>query len=274
MKLRRALQVSLALLAGAPLAAPAGAAVVHIGGVDSQSQFISPNAAVTPGLLSFNDTFNSVNDPEPGVVTSSDLAGFDLLGANTRAWFNVFLSPLQKNGTSAFNPASTNINFASFNGVNDFAFTLFEPMASDPNIPVDILLTFSVTYIHVTNAAALVVGADPDGFIKLGNPSETATTSLLTVTGGALADLVGGIGTQARLEVFFVSPSPAIQRGTNPTGPYLTNYFNDDWTAGTNSPAPSSATTWNLTIIPEPSTAALLGFALVGLVALARRRAI
>lgn len=274
MKLRSAFRaVSLALLGGALLAAPASAALVHIGGVDSQSQFIKPSAATTPGLLSFNDTFNSVNDPEPGVVTSSDLVGFDLLGVNTRAYFDVFLSPLQKNGVTPFNPASNNINFASFAGATNWAFTLFEPMASDPNIPVDVLLTFSVTYIHVTNAAALVTGVDPDGFIKLGNPSETATTSLLTVTGGTLANLVGGIGTQARLEVFFVSPAPAIQRAINPTGPYLTNYFNDNWTAGTNSPAPSSATTWNLTIIPEPSTAALLGFSLVGLVAFARRRA-
>lgn len=267
------LRACLAALACA-LCAGAAQASVHIGGVDVQSEFTKPTAVTgTPGLLSFNDTFNSGNNPEPGVVTSSDLVGFNLLGVNARAFFDVILSPLQENDVTPFNAATDNINLATFSGVTPTAFTIFEPQSTTgagQNVPVNILLTFSVSFIDVTNArqASTIPGVDPDGQIKLGNPEEADLTSLLTVTGGSLAGLVGGVGTTAKLEVLFVTPNPAILTKAD-----LNGYFAGNWTGGS-AAQPVSATTWNLTIIPEPSTAVLLGGALVGLVALARRRAL
>jgi hypothetical protein len=266
------LRTGLAVLACA-LGAGAAQASIHIGGVDVQTEFTKPTAVSgTPGLLSFSDAFNSGNNPEPGVVTSSDLVGFNLLGVNARAFFDVILSPLQEDDATPFNPATNNINLASFQGVTPTAFTIYQPQSSTgpgQNVPVDILLTFSVSFIDVTNArqASTIPGVDPDGQIKLGNPEAIDVTSLLTVTGGSLAGLVGGVGTQARLEVLFVTPNPAILTKAD-----LVGYFADNWTGG-NAAQPVSATTWNLTIIPEPSTAALVGVALVGLVAIARRRA-
>jgi hypothetical protein len=259
---------------GCALLAGSAQAAVHIGGVDVQSEFTKPTAVSgTPGLFSFTDAFNSGNNPEPGVVTSSDLVGFNLIGVNARAFFDVILSPLQENDVTPFNPATNDINLASFAGATPTAFTIFQPQSNTgagQNIPVDILLTFSVSFIDVTNArqASIIPGVDPDGQIKFGNPEPNDVTSLLTVTGGSLANLVGGVGTTARLEVLVVTPNPAILTKAD-----LSGYFANNWTGG-NAAQPVSATTWNLTIIPEPSTAALLGGALVALVAIARRRAL
>ena len=269
---RTRMQVGLALL-GCALLAGSARATIDIGGIDAQSQFNNLSASTNPGLLTFNDSWSSTNQREPGVVTSSDLGGFDLLGVNARAFFDVILSPTRNDGVTPFNPATDDINLASFAGATPTAFTIFTPMSntgSGQNIPVDILLTFSISHIDVTNArqASPIPGVDPDGLIKLGNPQLSDTTSLLTVTGGSLANLVGGVGTQAHLEVLFVTPNPAIL-----TKAQLSGYFNGNWTAG-NASQPVSATTWNLTIVPEPSSAALLGLAMVGLVTVARRRAL
>ena len=261
---------------GCALCAGTAQAAVHIGGVDVQSEYTSPTSGVgTPGLLTFSDAFNSGNNPEPGVVTSSDLVGFNLIGVNARAFFDVILSPLRENDVTPFDPATDNINLASFAGAAPTAFTIFQPQSNTgpgQNVPVDILLTFSVSFIDVTNArgASIIPGVDPDGQIKFGNPEENDVTSLLTVTGGSLANLVGGIGSTARLEVLVVTPNPAI-----PNNAALSGYFANNWTGGS-AAQPVSATTWNLTIIPipEPSTATLIGGALVGLAALRRRRAL
>jgi hypothetical protein len=258
---------------GCAVFAVSAEAAVHIGGVDVQSEFTKPTAVSgTPGLFTFTDAFNSGNNPEPGVVTSSDLVGFNLIGVNARAFFDVLLSPLQENDVTPFNAATNDINLASFAGATPTAFTIFQPQSNTgpgQNIPVDILLTFSVSFIDVTNArqASIIPGVDPDGQIKFGNPEENDVTSLLTVTGGSLANLVGGIGATAKLEVLVVTPNPSILTKAN-----LSGYFANNWTGG-NAAQPVSATTWNLTIIPEPSTAALLSGALVALVAIARRRA-
>jgi hypothetical protein len=86
------------------------------------------------------------------------------------------------------------------------------------------------------------------------------------LTGGTLANLVGGIGTQARLEILMGTLTPPILTRGNFSG-----YLNTDFLSGVGS-APVATTVWNLTIVPEPSTAALLGFSLLGILAVARRR--
>ncbi len=61
--------------------------------------------------------------------------------------------------------------------------------------------------------------------------------------------------------------TPALLVSTDRQG-----YLNTSFTSGVGAP-PVATTNWNLTIIPEPSTAALLGFSLLGVLAVARRRA-
>ena len=81
---------------------------------------------------------------------------------------------------------------------------------------------------------------------------------------------MGGIGTPAVLKMVWTNPS-------NPLPPPPTNfpnypgYLNESFTIGFQS-NPASAVNWDIAFIPEPGTAALLGFGLVGLWAHARRR--
>jgi hypothetical protein len=234
----------------------AGAAVISMGGIDTESQYTGAGTGSgDAGILTFDDALNGMNAAEPGVVTTSDIAA--LIGKSVA--FEVILAATQPNG-DPFNPLTDNVKNARFLGTGPSDFRIYDNLTSTT------LLAFNIIHIDVTNATKAVAGLDPDGSITLGDPTETATSSLLVISGGTLNNLAGGIGTQARLQVQFVTLTPAILVKADFSG-----YLNDNFTSGFGA-APVSTSTWDLTIIPEPSTAALVGFSLLGLVAIARRR--
>jgi hypothetical protein len=243
------------------IAAPTAAATIHIGGVDVETQYTG--AGVTgahsdqAGILTFDDALNGMNSPELGVVDSEDLAGFDLIGA--RVGFEAILSAMGNNG-QPFNAAIDNMRNARFVGTAGADLWIL-----DPNDNTTVLLRFELSHIDVTAADLDTPGVDPDGLIFLGDPTATATTSRLTVSGGSLNAVVGGIGTPARLSIEMATITPPLLERADRRG-----YLNTNFTSGVGSP-PVATTNWNLTI-PEPSTAALLGFALLGVLAVARRR--
>jgi hypothetical protein len=248
------------VVAGLLIAAPATAAFIQIGGIDAESQYTgagsgSPDA----GIFTFFDSFNSTNDPEFGVVDSENLAGFDLIGG--RVGFEAILSATGNNGLT-FNPATDNVRRARFVGTGGSEFWILDP--NDNTTP---LLVFDLNYIDVTTAALAAPPADPDGLIVLGDLTPTATTSLLTVSGGTLNAVVGGFGTPAVLSITMSTIAPPLLVKAD-----LRGYLNTNFWSGTTAP-PVGTTNWNLTIIPEPSTAVLLGFALLGVLATARRGA-
>jgi hypothetical protein len=253
--------VGLALLAAALLATtpPATAAEIHIGGIDAESQYTGAGLSVADaGIFTFDDSLNGMNDPQFGLVDSEDLAGFDLIGA--RAGFEAILSATGDDG-NPFDPATGNLGKARFVGTGGMELWIL-----DPNDNSTMLLAFNLSFIDVTSADLAFPPADPDGLIFLGDPTATATTSMLTVSGGTLNAVVGGIGTPARLSVEMATITPSLLVRADRTG-----YLNLNFTSGVGSP-PVATTNWNLTIIPEPSTAVLLGFALLGVLATARRR--
>jgi hypothetical protein len=232
-------------------ATPAFALGIHIGGIDAETQYNRPGAPVAAGVLTFDDEFNGFNDAEPGVVTSSDLAA--LLGADVN--LEVALD------TSGFDPVTGDVRNAVFIGTG-----------AGPEIVMmsgnTTLLSFQVHMLDVEQAlrAGGILGG-PDGTIVLGNPEleNFGISSNLTVAGGTLNALVGGVGTPAVMEMLLSSLNPAMTQALRNAG-----YLNLNFTNGVGTSAES--TTWNITIIPEPGTAVLLGFALLGVVAAARRR--
>jgi hypothetical protein len=261
---------TLGLLAAALLiAAPAAALEIHIGGIDANSQYTGWNTLLSPpsppaaGILSFDDQFNNYNTPELGRVTSYDLPALNLIqGPNqAKVTFEAELGPLSQGGLN-FNPALNNVKQAIFLGTEGADFTILDPIDN-----MTVLLAFELDFIEVTGATRARAGVDPDGSILFGDPTATATSSKLVLSGGTLANLVGGIGTQARLELLMGTLTPPILAKADFTG-----YLNTNFLSGVGS-APVATTVWNLTIIPEPSTAALLGFSLLGILAAARRRA-
>jgi hypothetical protein len=244
--------LALSLVSGAP----AQAISLHIGGVDAESQYTGAGTGnADAGILTFDDSLNAMNDPEPGVVTSSDIAA--LIGKSVA--FEVILGPTKPNG-NPFDPAIDNVKKARFLGTGGFGFRIYD------NVTATTLLAFDVVHIDVTNATTAFLPIDPDGSITLGDPTIGATSSLLLISGGTLNNLAGGIGTEALLQIQFVTLTPAINTTADFKG-----YLNDNFTSGFGSP-PVSTSHWNLTIIPEPSTATLLGFSLLGLIGVARRR--
>jgi hypothetical protein len=250
-----ALAAGLALLA----ANAASAAPIHIGGVDVETQYTGFVGAPTDaGVLTFNDHDNGHADAAPGVVTSSDLAA--LLGAAVN--FEVKLSPLDVNG-DPFDPAAGDVRLAQFIGLGSM------PEITIVDNTATVLLAFQVHLLDVQQAAhsGTPIGT-PDGKIVLGNPQieNFGIASNLTVAGGTLSALVGGVGTPAVMELLMSSLNPEMTKALRDS-----TYLNTDFSNGVGTSLES--TTWNITIIPEPSTAVLLGFALLGVLASARRRA-
>lgn len=219
------------------------AATIAIGGTDDETQYTA-----SIGILSFDDATNS-----PGLVTTSDVAG--LIGAEIN--LELMLD------TSSFDPVTGDVRDAVFIGTG--------PGAEITIVSGEmVLLALDVDFVQVTSAPHSEGNlGKPVGKITLGNPliEEYGDTSALTVAGGTLSELFGGVGEPAVLHVFMTSLAPAMTKDLRDSG-----YLALDFTNGVGGAAES--TTWNITVgaIPEPGTAVLLGFALLGLAA-ARRRA-
>lgn len=242
------------------LAAPATAANIHIGGIDAETQYTGAGLLLPDaGILTFYDSLNGMSAPEFGVVDSEDLPGLDLI-IGGKVGFEAILSATGNDG-DPFDPATGNLRKGRFEGTGGSEFWILSPTDNTTQ-----LLVFDLSFIDVTAADLDFPPVDPDGLIFLGDHTPTATTSLLTVSGGKLNAVVGGIGTQARLSIEMATITPKLNVRADRVG-----YLNDNFTSGVGAP-PVATTNWNLTIIPEPSTAALLGFSLLGILAVARRR--
>lgn len=266
MKLREGKAAATAgLLAVALLiAAPAAALEIHIGGIDANTQYTGFVGAPTgAGILTFDDQFNQMNTPELGRVTSYDLPALNLIQGAIQAEvdFEAILGPISQQGDN-FIPKDDNVKQAIFLGTSGPDFTIFDPLNSSVAA-----LVFELNFIEVTGATKALAGVDPDGSILLGEPVVGATSSRLVLVGGTLNNLVGGVGSQARLEILMGTLTPGILARADFTG-----YLNASFLSGVGSD-PVATTVWNLVIVPEPSTAVLLGFALLGVLAAARRRA-
>jgi hypothetical protein len=268
--------VALAGLLSLAVASPAAA--IQIGGTDGETFYTGfqrdwdvgcPGSCPLPdGVLTFNDAFDGFNAPEKGTVTSQD--GLPAI-AGGRVDFEVsldlnFFGDLNVASSTSYDPTSDDVRQARF--IGDGNFYTPEIAIWQPGNSVMPLLTFEVAFLEVVQAQhSGSPGGQPDGKIILGNPqkSQYGITSALTVTGGTLAGNVGGFGTPAVMEMLLSSPSPEMTKALRNGG-----YLNLDFTNGVGTSGES--TTWNIAIVPEPSTAMLLGLSLLGLVGVARRR--
>ncbi len=257
-----AIAAAVALTVLSVASGPARAMPIHIGGTDTISTYTGAGlAAPDAGVLTFDDASG------PGLVTTDDQAiGLQTTGENQdTVSFEAILSPLQQNG-NPFDPATTNIKRAVFEGTGGHEFKII-----DGTDGFTVLLALNLSFIDVASSTTWAdpVLGDPDGLIIMGDSTEAAFgfSSALQVSGGTLNQLVGGKGTPAVLEITMGTLTPAILAKAD-----LKGYFNDNFLSGVGSP-PIATTTWNLTItpIPEPGSAALLGVALIGLLAAARR---
>jgi hypothetical protein len=231
--------LTLAAVTALALAAPAGAAPVAIGGVDARSQY-TYSAGV--GIYTFDDTATSL----PGTVTTeSGIAG--LIGG--RITLEIKLD------TASFNPATDGVLNARFIGTGPGS----EIMIWDAAL-LTVLLSLDVDYIEVTQKA---FGGGSSILVGLNLVEDLGVSSYLTVTGGTLAGDVGGIGTPAVIKLLLNRPQPALTTGNQAA------YFSQSLITVGNGYAPTSASNWDLLIIPEPGTALLIG---LGLVALAHGR--
>jgi len=233
-------------------------ALYTLGGIDVETQYTGAGTASSEaGILTFDDALDGYNSTQDGIVTTYSI-GLDAL-LNKSVAFEALLGPTRPNGL-AFDPAVDNLKQARFIGTGGYEFRIYDGSTT--------LLALDLVYLDVTNGTWAVT-PDPDGSITLGDPTLSATSSLLHVSGGSLNQLVGGIGSEARLQIQLVTLSVPILAKAD-----LKGYLNDNFTSGVGSP-PVSTATWELAInpIPEPGTASLLGFALLGLVGIARRGA-
>ncbi len=202
-----------------------------IGGTDALTSYTASS-----GILSFGAT--------PGTVTTAPSAPF-LIGAD-----------INFEGDLSTDPAG------------DVRDAVFVGTGSGTDITIvsgaTVLLALELDYIEVVSAVPAGGGIIQMGSFaesQIGNPS---AVSRLTVSGGSMNAFFGGVGTEAVLEILMSSLDPAMTKKLRNGG-----YLLSDFTNG----LAGASTTWNLTLLhmPEPSTAVLLGCALLGLTAVARR---
>lgn len=246
-------------LAAAVLLSAGLAHAIAIGGVDAQSQY----SGYTPvdaesGVFTFEDSLNGSNpSPEPGTVTTADNPALAaLVGA-------VIDLEIQLDTSGGFDPATDSILDATFVGTGAWP----EIMIWEDETRTTLLLALDVDFVNVTQILPSFPPFIPCcGSFTLGQPelSTLGVQSRLVVAGGSFAGAVGGVGTEAVLQIFISDPVPSF--GTAD----VTNFLNDDFTVGFNV-NPSSEVTWEIEFVPEPSVALLLGAGLVALGAMRGR---
>lgn len=234
----------------------AAALGIELSGVDLQSQYTGFNPVVTDsGVFTFHDTVNGTNpSPEPGTVTTESHP-LGLVGG--RIDLEIMLD------TSSFDPATGNLLGAPFIGTG----VPNEIMIWD-STQTTVLLAFGVDFIDVTGVTPQFPPYLPDSIITLGENvlSGLGVSSRLVVQGGTKAADVGGIGTEAVLQLTISNPDPQV------TTTNLNGYLDDSFVVGIPGDPPTYGVNWEITIVPEPSTALLLGGSLLAWTALARRR--
>ncbi len=261
------------------LASPAGALEIFLGGIDAESQYTGvATGQPGAGVLTFFDSANG-GGPNHGVSTSCDVLSNPALSCD-----DVGVGDLAITGQGAGN--FTQIRFeakldapdggpapalfgSTFLGISGAEIQFWK---IENDIPVNLLLVLDLNFIKVTDAVKAPGGPDGTGTFTLGNPTQDfGITSALTISntlgGGDLAPLLGGPGTQAVMTMQLQSLDPALATFADIFNP---GFLNANLTTGFGS-TPVGDLVWELRIIPEPSTAALLGVSLLGLLAWARR---
>lgn len=229
---------------------------IEISGVDIQSQYTGFNPVVSDsGVFTFNDTINGTNpNPEPGTVTTESQP-LGLVGG--RIDLEIMLD------TTSFNPATGNLLGAPFIGTG----VPNEIVIWDSTLNT-VLLAFGVDFVDVTGVTPQYPPFLPDSIITLGENvlSGLGVSSRLVVQGGSVAAAVGGVGTQAVLQLTISNPDPQVTT-TNMNG-----YLDDSFVVGIPGAPPTYGVNWEITIVPEPSTSLLVGGSLLVWAAAARRR--
>jgi hypothetical protein len=254
--LRSGLGALISLLVALGWSETATALDIEISGVDIQSEYTGFNPVVPDsGVFTFYDSMSGMNpNPERGTVTTESQP----LGlVDGRIDLEIMLD------TSSFDPAVDNLLGAPFTGTG----VPNEILIWD-STETTVLLAFGVDFIDVTGVTPQYLPYLPSSIITLGENvlSGVGVSSRLLVQGGSLADAVGGIGTQAVLQLTISNPDPQVTT-TNMNG-----YLDDSFSVGIPPDPPTNGVNWEITIVPEPTTSLLIGGSLTLWAALKRRR--
>ncbi len=263
--MRTELRAVVAAVVGALGLLLAGAAhaftTVLIGGTDAQSSYegytdAQPNA----GVFTFFDAVVEAT-PQKGFVDTPDPNFLSFV--NAKVDLDIIFD------TSVCNPAACGMTFASFKGANAGADLIFWPSGGGP-IP---LLMLEIDFIDVVQASPASGGNFAMGG-QVVNPNLFGTSKLRVVGGSEAAAIIAYVGGNKAILRMDIN-KPKDNTGTKiQTADLLSTgiWFNEDWTVGLPALIPVGATNFDLVIVPEPGTAALLGLSLVALALHARTR--